>query len=575
MKALVRETVERTIPRLLREPSEHVQREVRASMKDEAFVFSSEWIYDPIEDRKREMVKCSCSACSDVMYLEKAKLPPDRWEKHNFGFYYPETREVVKEWERLDCPTCGVRVQALRRSKIRNVVRLSTRYVAEAQNIDGVFCLSAWWVEKMCDKDGRIHHYFNQNEGIMVVENTPVRYNGFSGGQCGKDQYSGWFYKEKFVCEFGKWTLAECYNIQNAMIGSSVEKSGLDVFLALQVDDNYPSEYIAAWLKYPQLENLVKTGLGLFVREILSKSVYQSSYYYRSSTFCVKDVEKYIDKKKFKPHEMLSCQKHELADIRNVNCEAVAFRKTLIEKLGHTLSFEEAHKACKRGGDILIKLFCGEYGYKYPIKKTLNYLERQIEKRRRGGAYDYSGVVDARYYRDYVEMVTYVHGTVPQELRFPKDLVSAHKRINKIKTEKVSDELNAKIQSYGEELLEMCFTDEELGLTIRPALSHKELIEEGKKLHHCVATYANKVAARTTMIFFIRHIDQVDEPFFTLEFNEKNGYVVQNRGNHNCSRTEEVIKFEREWLEHIKNIKRKGKKNAKRVDSERCILAGA
>ncbi len=575
MREYIRDIVERTIPKLLREPTDAVKREVKASMTDEAFVFSSEWVYDPIEDRKKEMVKCCCSACEDTMYLEKASLPPDRWEKHNFGFYDPETGEKVKEFGRLNCPMCEARVQALRRSKIRNVTRLATRYVAEAQNIDGVFCLSAWWVEKMCDKNGTAHYYFNQNEGFMVVENTPIRYNGFSGGQYGKDDCSGWFYKETWKCEFGKWTLAECYGVESAMLGSSIEKSGLDVFLGFPADDNYPSEYIASWLKYPQLENLVKTGLSGFVREILGKSVYSGTYYYRNSTFHVKEVEKYIDKRKFKPHEMLMCQKNEVKEVLKVNCEAVAFRKQIIDKLGFTMSFTEAHEACKKGGDVLIKLFTGDYGYRYPIKRTLNYLEKQIEKRRRGGAYTYDGIVNARYYRDYVEMVAYVHGTVPEELRFPKDLVKAHNRIDKMKKEKVSDELNEKIRAFGEELSDMSFTDEELGLTIRPAMSHKELIDEGKKLSHCVATYANKVGARSTSIFFIRRIDNMDEPFFTLEFNLKNSYVVQNRGKRNCSRTEDVQKFEEQWLEYIKTIKQKGKKNAKRIDSSEKICAGA
>ena len=575
MRSSVREKVENIIPKLLREPTDTVKREVEASMTAEAFVFSSEWVYDPIEDRKKEMAKCCCSACESTIYLEKASLSPDRWEKHNFGFYDPETGEKVKEYERLNCPMCEARVQALRRSKIRNVVRLATRYVAEAQNIDGVFCLSAWWVEKMCDKNGRAHYYFNQNEGFMVVENTPIRYNGYSGGQYGKDNSSGWFYKEKFVCEFGKWTLAECYGIEKAMLGSSIEKSGLDVFLAFPADDNYPSEYISAWIKYPQLENLVKTGLSGFVREILNKSVYSGTYYYRSSTFHVKDVEKYIDKSKFKPHEMLMCQKNEVKDILTVNCEAVAFRKEIIDKLNFSLSFGEAHEACKRGGDILIKLFTGEYGYKYPIKRTLNYLDKQIEKRRRGGAYQYDGIVDARYYRDYIEMVAYVQGTIPEELRFPKDLVKAHKRFEKLKRDKVSDELNEKIRDFGEDLSDMSFTDEKLGLTIRPALSHKELIDEGKKLSHCVATYASRVSRRETSIFFIRRIDKMDEPYFTLEFNIKNNYVVQNRGKRNCARTDEVKTFEQEWLDYIKTIKQKGKKNAKRVSDKECIGAGA
>lgn len=575
MRANVREIVEKTIPRLLREPSDAVKEDVKATMSCEVIVFSSEWIYDPIVDKKREMVKCCCSACEETFYLEKAFLAPTSWEKHNFGFFHPESGEEIREYKTLNCPMCERKVQALRKSKIRNVTRFAETYIAEAQNIDGVFCLSAWWVEKMCDKNGKTYYYFNQNEGFMVVDNTPIRYNGYSAGQYGKDHGSGWFYKEKWECNFGKYTLDNCYGVEEAMLGSSIEKSGLDVFLDVQGDDSYPSEYITTWLKYPQIENLVKTGLKSFVRTILHRSIYHKSYYYGGTTFQVKNIEKFIDKRRAKPHEMLMCKKEEVKDVLMVTSDAVAFRRELIIKTGFVMSFFEAYEATKRGGDTLIKLFTGEYGYRYPIQRTLNYLEKQIEQRRRGGKYEYCGVVDAGYYRDYVEMVKYVHGTVPDELRFPKDIVAAHIRIEKLKKDKVSDELNEKIKSFGEELSCMEFTDESLGLTIRPAMSHKELIEEGKKLNHCVATYATQVGARSTSIFFIRHLDKMDEPYFTLEFNPKSQTVIQNRGKRNCSRTDEVIQFESEWLEYIKTIKKKGKKNAKRIDNEKCVCAGA
>ena len=62
----------------------------------------------------------------------------------------------------------------------------------------------------------------------------------------------------------------------------------------------------------------------------------------------------------------------------------------------------------------------------------------------------------------------------------------------------------------------------------------------------------------------IRHTDNPEEPYFTLEFNEKGLSVRQNRGLRNCARTEEVERFEAAWLEHIKEIIKKEKSNGKR-----------
>ena len=92
---------------------------------------------------------------------------------------------------------------------------------------------------------------------------------------------------------------------------------------------------------------------------------------------------------------------------------------------------------------------------------------------------------------------------------------------------------------------------------IRPVASLGELKDEGKQLHHCVASYAERVASGNTDIFLIRKVKSPDKPFFTLELNEENVRVVQNRGKGNCDRTPEVEAFEEKWLEFVKlNIKK-------------------
>ena len=79
------------------------------------------------------------------------------------------------------------------------------------------------------------------------------------------------------------------------------------------------------------------------------------------------------------------------------------------------------------------------------------------------------------------------------------------------------------------------------GLFIRPPYELDELKKEGEYLHHCVATYANRVAKGETMIFFIRRIEDPDTPYYTMEW--KNGKMVQCRGKRNCEMTPEVKAF--------------------------------
>lgn len=80
------------------------------------------------------------------------------------------------------------------------------------------------------------------------------------------------------------------------------------------------------------------------------------------------------------------------------------------------------------------------------------------------------------------------------------------------------------------------------------------MIDEGRELHHCVATYAKRHASGETAIFFIRHINEPDKPRI-LHWNLILKICVsrQNSGLRHCARTPEVEKFEEKWVEFVKN----------------------
>jgi hypothetical protein len=99
---------------------------------------------------------------------------------------------------------------------------------------------------------------------------------------------------------------------------------------------------------------------------------------------------------------------------------------------------------------------------------------------------------------------------------------------------------------------------------IRPAADSKELIEEGKALHHCVGTYADRYAKGETNLFVIRRAADPNRPFFTMEI--KNNKIVQTRGLKNCSPTKEVQAFIDEFtlVKLTKNQKQRKSKTAER-----------
>lgn len=55
----------------------------------------------------------------------------------------------------------------------------------------------------------------------------------------------------------------------------------------------------------------------------------------------------------------------------------------------------------------------------------------------------------------------------------------------------------------------------------------QDLVTEGNEMHHCVASYRDKVADGETLIVFVRHKDTPDKCYITAQINPKNGNIGQ------------------------------------------------
>ena len=145
---------------------------------------------------------------------------------------------------------------------------------------------------------------------------------------------------------------------------------------------------------------------------------------------------------------------------------------------------------------------------------------------------------------------------------YPKSLQVAHDRVMQLQKEKEMEELREAFCRRKAFLQPLAW--EQDGILIRPVEDQKELIAEGKALHHCVGTYAKKHGAGECSILLIRRAEAPEVPWYTLNFNVKTGTVTENRGSRNCDRTEEIKAFEQAWLEHIRPILKKLQRAAKK-----------
>lgn len=89
--------------------------------------------------------------------------------------------------------------------------------------------------------------------------------------------------------------------------------------------------------------------------------------------------------------------------------------------------------------------------------------------------------------------------------------------------------------------------------------SEKELYEEGQTLHHCVATWRDRIIDNGAKVVLMRKKDEIDTPFVTIEY--ENGVVTQVKEKYNEDVTDESILLAvSEWLKRTNQRVGKEKK---------------
>ena len=212
-----------------------------------------------------------------------------------------------------------------------------------------------------------------------------------------------------------------------------------------------------------------------------------------------------------------------------------------LEDLQHLLFMD---KAMYHGADKAWDMMQTKHG-----RKTLRYLSTLDQK-------------DVRDYFDYVSWLDKLGYDITDEYYlFPSDFHTAHDTLADA-YKKYQDRAARKQKRLQNKVIARLKEQNDLpafhlhsnGLFVTIAGSTDELAREGRELHHCVATYSDKVARGETMILFIRRESDPDTPFYTMEF--KDGVIQQLRGYANCEPTGEVLRFRDDFVKELdKNVK--------------------
>lgn len=277
--------------------------------------------------------------------------------------------------------------------------------------------------------------------------------------------------------------------------------------------------YLRTYLKYPQVEYLVKAGLGKFAdsklilenigrdkafrKWLMARRAKLTAHYY------------YIDVilRAYKTGKMLETLQ--------------AYREAKIH-----LSHDQHLKP-------ICELFKGT-----ERERFFNYISKQN--------------TNANTYLDYLKACRYLGLDMSEEKnRFPHDFKRWHDiRIDQYATAQAEVDKKAKQELYeqfariAEKYLPLEHNKRSTYVCLI-ARSPADLIHEGDLLHHCVGrmNYDQRFVREESLIFFVRSIKQPNIPLVTLEYSLRNHKIVQCYGEHDHKPSEDILHYVNKiWL---------------------------
>lgn len=277
--------------------------------------------------------------------------------------------------------------------------------------------------------------------------------------------------------------------------------------------------YLRTYLKYPQVEYLVKAGLGKHVGSTMILKKIGSDKGFRKWLMAQREELRahhyYVDVvlrgyKTGKPLETLQSYREAKINLRNNNTLA---------------PIRELFKGAER-------------------EKFFDYISEQN--------------TNANTYLDYLKACNYLglDMSLPKN-RFPHDFKRWHDmRIDQYATaraeadRKVRQELYDKFAAIAEKYLPLEYNKRSAFICII-AHSPADLIREGELLDHCVGrmNYDQRFIREESLIFFVRTKEQPDTPLVTLEYSLSEHKVLQCYGKHDHKPSDDVLHYvNKVWL---------------------------
>lgn len=371
----------------------------------------------------------------------------------------------------------------------------------------------------------------NFNKKDMITEFYPYEIYRFSeNGVSRKRVTYDWKGQEEILVDIKKIKLGTTLvmqsmdlhiyedNLSEVIKDTCLEYSLLD---KKQIKTDNIIEYLYEFLKYTSIEKLVKAGFS----NLLNERYYGKKGILNLRGNTLKDIFKLSKKdiKDIKKYELnldeIECLKECRKFDKNVNS------KTIKEYADKVLSVK------------LIRCF---EKYKLEIKRTSEYIIKNTNR-----SYDYL---------DFLNDISKLELKLKHKEFYPKDFEKRHTELSQ-KVYRVQNKI--KSNKFKKAMMEhqLEYVNDQYLIVIPTAPS--DLLQEGENQHNCVASYVDKVINKTSIVLFIRNINNPSKSLYTLELNT-DYQVEQCRAYANQNIPEEVKVFLDEYTKHlISNNKKK------------------
>lgn len=519
-------------------------------------------------------------------------FPAVMWEPHQ--------REQRNRWDdapkpNVRCPLCG-----------RMVIVKELRYSGGRDNLSRYrrAVVLRWYRGALWARAYDCAKHYSRDRGCSLTGEPKIKLVGVYRFKPGLAEATtrDWYWDQPFMSverqdgplTKGKWhihgpfTANAEYGVGYDVIGlDEIQKSPFRYCMAEEAERKFTKflHFLTACCFYPrQIEMLMKAGMSDVVMDLTERGVKHAAV---------------IDWDEESPAKAFKLTRQEMKAFLGTNRDIQTAE--LYKRLKGRVPMVKCAKWLSEDLNIP-KTFSAAKKWSLPPEKLMRYLDGNVGCARYGGMSSLDSAL--RFWEDYLTAAEAMGYQLHREnVLLPRNLGTAHdnatgqhraqleqeQRIERERREaqrwedqRERDRLIADTYAERKAQLEEKYGFELDGYIIRIPASGEEILNEGRKLQHCVGGYADRHIQGKTTILFMRKVKKPDEPWLTIEMNGNSLVQIhgfRNEGVHTAKgafapNPREVYReFLDTWLDWLKKGSKRDKKGNPKLPKKKGAAA--